>query len=79
MEADEVLTIQESMEFCRCRRYSFNKFVREAEVPACNHAGNRRMYLKSDLLAGIRRLQGERKQQQADVRTSAATILGEHE
>lgn len=76
MEPDAVLTIEESMDFCRCRRHRFNKFVREANVPVCKHAGNRRMYLRSDLLAGIRRLQGD-ETEQADVSTAAAAILGE--
>ncbi len=75
---DEILTRVEAMEFCKCKKGLFAELIADAKIPVRKVGKRKYLFLKSDLLAGIRRLQGD-EMEQADASTAAAAILGEQE
>lgn len=79
----EVLTQREAADFCRIKKELFAQFISDASVKPINIGARKKLFLRDDLIAGLKRIRDAAKPeaqqaQEAQLESRAAAILGEH-
>jgi len=74
----DVLTQQEAMEFCRCKKELFAQLLEVGEVSPIRIGKRTNVFLKEELIDGLKRVRDKKAHEAHELNEAAEQILGVH-